>query len=98
MGETNRVRKAVRAMSDCLYQHTHVMHKLLKEIEHMTHMPNITVEQLQYGLAQVGYVFDLPDVERAVRFILPDCDVDQVPYHDFLKTMCITYQDLANIR
>lgn len=96
--ETSRVRKAARDISHCLYSHTHVMHKLLKEIAHMSHLPNITAEQLQYALAQIGFVFDMADVERAVRFAMPEVDLNSIPYQHFLKTLQITYHDLHKIR
>lgn len=96
--ETARVRKAVREISDCLYKHTHVMHKLLKEIEHMSHLPHISLQQLQYAFAQIGFVFDMVDVERAVCFMLPGVNLDVIPYHDFLKGCQLSYHDLHKIR
>merc|ERR1712113_510654 len=40
--ETEKVRKAVRELGDVVYQRVHIMKKLFKEFEKMTHEPTVT--------------------------------------------------------
>jgi len=91
--ETERVRSAVRALGDLIYQHTQALMKLLKEFTHMTHGQTVTCGQIVEALAQLGHTFDLEDVRRSVLFVLPNADTEHVNYVEFLKAMVASYHD-----
>merc|ERR1719223_338893 len=83
--ETEAVRKAVREIGDVLYKRVGFQQRLFREFSHITHLSVVTTEQIQYGLHQLGHSFDLADVERCVRFIMPEGDFTAVNYVDFFK-------------
>merc|ERR1712193_515028 len=75
--ETEKVRKAVRDIGDVFYKHVGMMQKLFKEFTHMTHHNYVTCEQVHAALLKIGFAFDLEDVQRCVRFVIPGADLDQ---------------------
>jgi len=94
-GETEKVRKAVRDIGDCIYKHTQVFKKLMKEFVHLTHEPVVTCEQIAKALNDIGQPFALQDVTRCVLFVMPGVDPQRVSYIDFLKSMVTSYHDLC---
>jgi len=94
-GETEKVRKAVRDIGDCIYKHTAVFKKLMKEFVHMTHEPVVTCAQICRALTDIGQPFHLEDVTRCVLFVLPGVDPQRVNYIEFLKSMVTSYHDLC---
>ena len=92
--ETEAVRKAVREIGDVLYKRVGFQQRLFREFSHITHLSVVTTEQIQYGLHQLGHSFDLADVERCVRFIMPEGDFTAVNYVDFFKALQSAYHDL----
>jgi len=96
--ETGNVRKAVRELGDALYKKQGVLGKLFKEMKHMTHEHCVSCEQIQNGLTQVGHLFDLDDIKRAVLFALPGVDLSAVPYLELFKAIVTSFHDLSASR
>mmetsp|Transcript_14653 Transcript_14653/g.34579 ORF Transcript_14653/g.34579 Transcript_14653/m.34579 type:complete len:747 (+) Transcript_14653:94-2334(+) len=93
--ETESVRKAVREMGDAVYKHHHLMPRLMKEFEHMTHLPTVTCEQIREAFSRVGQPFEPQDVTRAVLFLFPNADLKKIVYRDFLKALLSSFHDFA---
>merc|ERR1711907_878717 len=96
--ETEKVRKAVRAIGDVFYKHVGMMQKIFKEFTHMTHQNFVTCEQIHAALLKIGFAFDAEDVQRCVLFVIPDCDLDQIDYVHFIQSLVACYHDLCSIR
>jgi len=96
--ETDEVRKAVRAMSDCIYKQGQTSGRLMKEFAHMTHENSVTCGQIKKALSNLGKTFSLEEVQRTVLFVLPDADLNKVNYVEFLKSMVAIYHDMCRVR
>lgn len=96
--ETERIRKAVRAIGDVFYKHVGMMQKILKEFTHMTHKSVVTCEQVHAALLKNGHAFDLEDIRRTVSFVLPDTDLDAIDYVNLLQSLVASYHDLCAVR
>merc|ERR1712188_308067 len=70
--ETEKVRKAVRAIGDMFYRHVGMMQKIFKEFTHMTHQNFVTCEQIHAALLKIGHAFEVEDVQRCVLYVIPD--------------------------
>jgi Ca2+-binding EF-hand superfamily protein len=91
--ETADVRKAVRQIGDILYKRQGMSTKIFKELGHLTHEDTVTCEQIQYALKQCGNTVELDDVVRTVLFVLPDCDLQKVPYVELFKALVASFHD-----
>jgi len=96
--ETDEVRKAVRAMSDCIYKQGQTAGRLMKEFAHMTHENAVTCVQIKKALSNLGKTFSLEEVQRTVLFVLPDADLNKINYVEFLKSMVAIYHDMCRVR
>jgi len=96
--ETEHVRKAVRAVSDCIYKQTQTLPKLTKEFAHMTHEQTVTCQQIRKALANIGKTFSLEEIQRTVLFVMPDVDLNKINYVEFLKSMKAIFSDMCCIR
>lgn len=97
-GETDEVRRAVRAISDVVYKQGQVMQKLFKEFSHMTHQNTVSCNQIKQAMSNIGKTFSLDEVQRAVLFVQPDADLDKINYIEFLKSMVAIYHDMCRVR
>lgn len=91
--ETGEVRKAARMISEILYKRQNMMMKLLKEIGHMTHKDTVSCEQIQHAMKQCGQSVDVQDVIRTVLFVLPEADLENVPYVELFKALTASFHD-----
>jgi len=91
--ETGDVRKAVRQVGDILYKRQGMMMKIFKEFGHITHEDTVSCEQIQHALKQCGNSVDLDDVVRTVLFVLPEVDLQRVPYVDLFKALISSFHD-----
>merc|ERR1719193_596412 len=89
--EVDRVRVAMRSISQAVYMQSRMPSRLNKEFSHMTHQPSVTCEEICAAFASVGQAFDVEDVRRAALHVLPDVDLDAVPYVDFVKAMVTSF-------
>jgi hypothetical protein len=96
--ETDAVRRAVREIGDVLYKRVGFQQRLYKEFGHLTHLGVVTTQQIQYAFSQLGQSFDHKDVERCVLFVMPDADLNAIPYVDFFKALHSAYNDLSECR
>eukprot|EP00401_Gymnodinium_catenatum_P036698 CAMPEP_0117501572 /NCGR_PEP_ID=MMETSP0784-20121206/23369_1 /TAXON_ID=39447 /ORGANISM="" /LENGTH=749 /DNA_ID=CAMNT_0005296833 /DNA_START=115 /DNA_END=2364 /DNA_ORIENTATION=+ len=96
--ETDAVRKAVREVGDVLYKHVGFQKRLFREFAHMTHLPIVTSEQIQYAFQQLGHSFDIADIQRTVAFIMPDAELNAINYVEFFKALQAAYHDLSAVR
>eukprot|EP00928_Gymnodinium_smaydae_P024385 TRINITY_DN1973_c0_g6_i1.p1 TRINITY_DN1973_c0_g6~~TRINITY_DN1973_c0_g6_i1.p1 ORF type:complete len:773 (+),score=190.71 TRINITY_DN1973_c0_g6_i1:80-2320(+) len=96
--ETEKVRAAARRLGDVTYKQIHAFTKLFKEFSRQTHLRTVTERQIVQALRQIGHQFSLEDVHRALLYILPDCDPENVDYVEFLKAITASYHDLAHVR
>eukprot|EP00929_Paragymnodinium_shiwhaense_P075599 TRINITY_DN3866_c0_g4_i1.p1 TRINITY_DN3866_c0_g4~~TRINITY_DN3866_c0_g4_i1.p1 ORF type:complete len:745 (+),score=213.71 TRINITY_DN3866_c0_g4_i1:102-2336(+) len=96
--ETDQVRKAVRELGDVVYKRMGFQQRLFKEFSHLTHLSTVTVDQIQYALAQLGQSFDVADVTRAVLYIMPQASLQAIPYVEFFRALNSAFHDLANVR
>lgn len=96
--ETEKVRAAVRAIGDVIYKHTQTFYKLFKEFAHMTHHDTVTCQQILDALLQIGHNFHINDVKRTVLYLMPNANLNQINYIDFLKAMVTSYHDVAATR
>jgi hypothetical protein len=96
--ETDEVRRAVRAISDVVYKQGQVMQKLFKEFAHMTHQNSVSANQIKQALSNIGKTFSLDDVQRAVLFVQPEADLNNINYIEFLKSMVAIYHDMCRVR
>jgi len=97
-GETDMVRKAVRAMSDVIYKQGQTGKKLMKEFSHMTHECTVTCVQIKKALSNIGKTFTIEEVQRTVLFVNPDADMNKINYVEFLKSMVAIYHDMCRVR
>jgi len=96
--ETDSVRKAVRELGDVVYKRMGFQQRLFKEFSHLTHLSTVTVEQIQYALAQLGQSFDVADVTRAVLYIMPKADLRAIPYVEYFRALNAAFHDLSCCR
>jgi DNA mismatch repair ATPase MutS len=96
--ETEKVRKAVRAIGDVFYKHVGTQQKMFKEFSHMTHQNFVSVEQVHVALLKIGFAFDAEDVQRCVLFVIPDADLDKIDYVHFCQSLVACFHDLCAIR
>lgn len=96
--ETERVRKAVRDIGDVLYKHVGMIQKMFKEFTHMTHKNTVNCEQVHAALLKTGFAFDVEDVRRAVGFVVPDADPENVDYVYLMQSLVACYHDLSAVR
>jgi len=96
--ETEKVRDAARKLGDAIYKQHHKFTQLFKEFSRMTHEQTVTVDQIVEAMKQTGYLCGHDDIARALLFVMPDVDVQKVPYVDFLKAMVTSYHDLSHNR
>merc|ERR1712139_335054 len=93
--ETVAVRAAMRQIGDSLYKFPGVIHRMTKELQHLTHLPVVTCEQLQHAFKQIGHSFTLEDVQRTVLYIYPNGDLNEIPYADFFQAVVASFHDLS---
>jgi len=96
--ESEKVRKAVRAIGDVFYKHVGMTQKIFKEFTHMTHQNFVTCEQIHAALLRTGFAFDLEDVQRCVLFVIPDADLDKIDYVHFTQSLVACFHDLCAVR
>lgn len=96
--ETEAVRAAARRVGDVIYKQQHTFNRLFKEFARMSHTATVTSRQIVEALRQIGHIFTLDDVNRALMYVLPGVDLDRVEYVKFLKACVSTFHDLANTR
>jgi len=96
--ETEKVRKAVRSMTDTIYKQGQTPHRLMKEFAHMTHENTVSAMQIKKALSNIGKTFTLEEVQRTVLFVKPDADLNKVNYVEFLKSMNAIFHDMCRIR
>merc|ERR1712217_312464 len=96
--ETEQVRNAVRLMGDIVYKKTQAFHKLVNEFNRLTHEHKVSCEQIVLALHRIGHTMDIEDVKRCVLYVMPDADLQAVPYYDFLKAIVATFHDLSATR
>lgn len=96
--ETEKVRKAVRSMTDVIYKQGQTPHRLMKEFAHMTHENTVSAMQIKKAMSNIGKTFTLEEVQRVVLFVKPDADLNKVNYVEFLKSMNAIYHDMCCIR
>mmetsp|Transcript_51395 Transcript_51395/g.135560 ORF Transcript_51395/g.135560 Transcript_51395/m.135560 type:complete len:755 (-) Transcript_51395:188-2452(-) len=100
-GETERVRRATRSVGEVLYQKTGLVAKLRSELHRMTAGRGnqvVTSEELRYAFLQTGHAFELEDIERAILFVMPEVDLNAIPYITLFEGFEASYHDLAAIR
>uniref|UniRef100_A0A0G4HCV0 Calmodulin n=1 Tax=Chromera velia CCMP2878 TaxID=1169474 RepID=A0A0G4HCV0_9ALVE len=98
LGETDKMRKAVRSVQRVFHEKANATTKLLKEFVRMTTSPYVTSVQIQRAMKELGYEFCLEDVERCVAFVLPEASFDQVDYVTFIQALAITFHDMPHDR
>merc|ERR1712072_887562 len=91
--ETEKVRKAVRAIGDVFYKHVGMTQKIFKEFTHMTHQNFVSVEQIHAALLKVGFAFDVEDVQRCVLFVVPGADLDKIDYVHLCQALVACFHD-----
>merc|ERR1719160_601632 len=96
--ETDKVRKAVRAIGDVFYKHVGTTQKIFKEFTHMTHHNAVSVEQIHAALLKIGFAFDVEDVQRCVLYVIPDADLDKIDYVHFCQSLVSCFHDMCAIR
>merc|ERR1712224_188753 len=96
--ETEKVRKAVRAIGDMFYRHVGMMQKIFKEFTHVTHQNFVTCEQIHAALLKIGHAFDVEDVQRCVLYVIPDADLDKIDYVHFIQSLTACYHDMCAVR
>jgi len=96
--ETEKVRKAVRAIGDVFYKHVGTTQKIFKEFTHMTHHNAVSVEQIHAALLKIGFAFDVEDVQRCVLYVIPDADLDKIDYVHFCQSLVSCFHDMCAIR
>jgi len=96
--ETEKVRKAVRAIGDVFYRHVGMTQKIFKEFTHMTHQNFVTCEQIHAALLRIGFAFDVEDVQRCVLYVIPEVDLDKIDYVHFCQSLVSIYHDMCAVR
>jgi len=93
--ETEKVRAAARALGNCIYMRQYNFIRACKELAHMTHEEEVSADQLQTALRQMGKVFDVEDVKRAVAYVMPGADLTRINYVEFFKALTTSFHDLS---
>lgn len=98
--ETAKIRAAVRAAGDVVYKQTQIFPRLCKELRHVSHGASAFVSAAQIAdvLSQMGCNLSVEDLQRVVCYVLPQADLDNVPYMDFLKALGTSYHDVSAVR
>lgn len=89
--ETERVRRAVREVGGVIYQHFGVTTKVMKELCRMSHLPVVSKEAIRSALLRCGFAFEVEDIERAILFVMPHADVENVDYFEFLQVHSLAH-------
>jgi hypothetical protein len=93
--ETEKVRAAARALGNCIYMRQYNFIRACKELAHMTHEEEVSADQLQTALRQMGKVFDVEDVKRAVAYVMPGADLTRINYVQFFQALTTSFHDLS---
>lgn len=96
--ETGAVRKAVKQLGDILAKRENMMTRLIKEFRHITHEDTANLVQIHQVLVQCGHSMDIEDLERAVVHLLPNADLNHVPYVQLFKTVKTSFHDINGCR
>mmetsp|Transcript_111753 Transcript_111753/g.219073 ORF Transcript_111753/g.219073 Transcript_111753/m.219073 type:complete len:264 (-) Transcript_111753:60-851(-) len=96
--ETAAVRKAVRAFGEILSKRGSMMTRLIKEFGHITHEGTASVLQIHHVLKQCGQSMEPEDIQRAVLHLMPEVDLERIPYVEFLKAVHTGFHDVYGSR
>jgi hypothetical protein len=96
--ETEKVRKAVRALGDVVYQKHGVLYKLFKEFEKMTHEHRVSNVQIKKGLTNIGVSVQLDDINRVILYLDSNADLRSIHYVSFFKQLMASFHDTSAVR
>jgi len=96
--ETAAVRKAVRQVGDIIAKRENMVTKILKEFKHLTHEETVTLPQVHEALAKTGHPMEIEDVQRAVLHVMPDVDLNAIPYVKLFHAFKTSFHDVASSR
>merc|ERR1719330_672661 len=97
-GETQAVRKALRAMGDIISKRENMVMKILKEFKHLTHQEVVTLPQVKQALENTGHSMELEDIERATLHVMPDVDLNAIPYVRLFQAFKTSFHDVSSTR
>mmetsp|Transcript_142732 Transcript_142732/g.355794 ORF Transcript_142732/g.355794 Transcript_142732/m.355794 type:complete len:747 (-) Transcript_142732:32-2272(-) len=96
--ETAAVRKAVKRLGEIVAKRENMFTKILKEFKHLTHEETVSIPQIHQALLQTGNIMEMEDIERAVVHIMPQVDLEAVPYVELFKSVKTTFHDFSHCR
>lgn len=96
--ETEKVRRAVRMIQDVYVNRFNMTVRLTAEFSHMTHEHFVNWEQVRTAFVKLGYVFEPEDVQRCVKFVMPEVDLNKINYAQFLQRLRTTFHDMTATR
>jgi len=96
--ETGAVRKAIRQLGDILAKRDNIMFKITREFKHLTHEDVVTVAQIGQALLQVGQSMEPEDITRAVLHVMPDVDLERIPYVALFKAVKTSFHEFSSKR
>jgi len=96
--ETGAVRKAIRQLGDILAKRDNIMFKITREFKHLTHEDFVTVAQIGQALLQTGQSMEPEDITRAVLHVMPDVDLERIPYVALFKAVKTSFHEFSSKR
>jgi len=96
--ETAAVRKAVRQIGDILAKRENVAMRIMKEFKYLTHQETVDLHQIQTALAKTGHTMALEDIERAVLHVMPEADLNAIPYVRLFQAWKTSFHDVSASR
>jgi len=96
--ETGAVRKACRILGDIVAKRENMMMRILKEFRHLTHEETVNIQQIHQALFQTGNLMEEEDIERAVVHIMPQVDLNAIPYVELFKNVRTSFHDFSSNR
>lgn len=94
-GETGLVRKAVRQLGDILSKRENILFKITREFRFLTHEDVVSVAQIHQALLQTGQSMEKEDISRAVVHLLPQADLERIPYVQLFKAVKTSFHDFS---
>ena len=95
--ETEKIRRAVREVGDCIYKRYGFDKKLISDLGTVAVNHKVTSEQVRAVLMRTGNCFDQSDIDRVCIYVLKPQIVDlrKIDYVELVQAIMATFHDVT---
>ena len=96
--ETEKIRRAVREVGDCIYKRYGFDKKLIFDLGAVAVNHKVTSEQVRAALMRMGNCFDQSDIDRVCIYVLQPVVVDlkKIDYVELVQAIMATFHDVTS--